>query len=189
MPVEGRARIIQAAFTLFAERGYYGVSISDVAEAADLVKSSIYHHFESKDALYLAVLNETFDKLSAEMHAHAVGKDWQTRLQGALRALAQALGPRGHALSLILEGITHTPTNANRNKQDELRGKLLQVIANEIAQGTACGDLRALDATMTTTCLVGLIVSVLHADQHWDEARRVDFAFNLFLQGALRRKK
>jgi AcrR family transcriptional regulator len=187
-PVVGRERIIQAAFSLFAERGFYGVSISDVAESAGLVKSSIYHHFESKEALYLAVLNETFDKISAEMKDNAVGKDWQTRLKGAIRTLAQTMGPRSHALSLILEGITHTPTNANRHKKDELRGKLLQVIANEVAQGIACGDLQSLDPTMTTTCLIGLIVSVLQADQNWSEKRRVDFAFNLFLQGATRRK-
>jgi AcrR family transcriptional regulator len=187
--IDGRERIIQAAFALFAERGFYGVSISDVAESAGLVKSSIYHHFESKEALYLAVLNETFDKISAEMKANAVGADWQTRLKGAIRALAQTMGPHSHAFSLILEGITHTPTNANRRKTNELRGKLVQVIASEIAQGIAHGDLQSLDPTMTTTCLIGLIVSVLQADQTWSEERRVDFAFNLFLQGATRRKK
>ncbi len=185
MSPDGRERIIQAAFHLFAERGFYGVSISDVAEAAGLVKSSIYHHFENKDALYLAVLNETFDKISAEMQANAVGADWQARLKGALHVLARTMGPRSDDLSLILEGITHTPTNPR--KKEELRSKLLQAIANEIAQGIACGDLQPLDPKVTTACLIGLIVSVLQANQSWSEARRVDFAFNLFLQGALRR--
>ena len=181
----GRERIIHAAFQLFAERGFYGVSISDVAESAGLVKSSIYHHFENKDALYLAVLNETFDKINAEMQAQAVGADWQTRLKGALRVLARTMGPHSDDLSLILEGITHTPTNPR--KKEELRSKLLQGIASEIAQGIACGDLQPLDPKVTTACLIGLIVSVLQANQSWSETRRVDFAFNLFLQGAMRR--
>lgn len=186
-PIDGRERIIQAAFRLFAERGFYGVSISDVAESAGLVKSSIYHHFENKEALYLAVLGEAFDKISAEMKANAVGGDWQTRLKGAMHVLARTMGPRSADLSLILEGITHTPTNPR--KKEELRAKLLHVIANEIAQGIACGDLQSLDPKVATACLIGLIVSVLQTNQNWSEARRVDFAFNLFLQGAVRRKK
>ena len=55
---DGRSRILRAASILFAERGFRGVSISDVATSAGLVKSSIYHHFENKEALYLAVLTE-----------------------------------------------------------------------------------------------------------------------------------
>jgi len=188
-PADGRERIIQAAFQLFAERGFYGVSISDVAESAGLVKSSIYHHFENKQALYVAVLSETFDVISAEMQANAQGADWQNRLKGAMHALAKSLGPRSHALGLILEGITHTPSNANRRKTNELRQKLVRVVVNEIAEGTAKGDLQPLDPALTTTCLIGLIVSVLQADQNWSEERRVEFAFNLFLQGAMRRKK
>jgi AcrR family transcriptional regulator len=45
---DGRTRILNSASILFAERGFRGVSISDVADAAGLVKSSIYHHFANK---------------------------------------------------------------------------------------------------------------------------------------------
>ena len=190
-PTEGRERIIRAAFGLFAERGYYGVSISDVAESAGLVKSSIYHHFESKEALYVAVLSETCDALRDEMQASARGRNWKVRLRSTVLTLARSLGPHSHSLGLILEGITHTPSNAKRSTKAiaELRQNLFSVLVREIANGIAAGDLEPTDSTMTAACLIGLIVSVLQADQNQSEDKRVNFAFNLFLQGALRRKK
>ena len=70
---DGRHRILQAASALFAQRGFGGVSISDVAKSAGLVKSSIYHHFENKQALYEAVLTEVCRFSREQMEAAAKG--------------------------------------------------------------------------------------------------------------------
>lgn len=57
-PARGAARdeILDGAKRLFAERGYDGVSISDIARETGVSKANIFHHFESKDGLYLAVI-------------------------------------------------------------------------------------------------------------------------------------
>jgi len=49
-------RILDAAEALFAERGYAGTSLRDVATRVELRIPSLYNHFPSKDALYAAVL-------------------------------------------------------------------------------------------------------------------------------------
>ena len=49
-------RILDAAEALFAERGYAGTSLRDVATQVELRIPSLYNHFPSKDALYAAVL-------------------------------------------------------------------------------------------------------------------------------------
>lgn len=50
------ARILDAAEELFAERGYHGTTLRDVADRVGLRIPSLYNHFASKDALYAAVL-------------------------------------------------------------------------------------------------------------------------------------
>lgn len=55
---DGVERILSAAEDLFAEHGYDAVSISDIAARAGVCKSNVFHHFSSKDELYLAVLND-----------------------------------------------------------------------------------------------------------------------------------
>ncbi|MEQ6899402.1 TetR/AcrR family transcriptional regulator [Microbacterium sp. KR10-403] len=55
---ERRARILAAAMTLFAREGYADTSLRDLAAKVGVSKSALYHHFPSKDALLLAVLEE-----------------------------------------------------------------------------------------------------------------------------------
>lgn len=52
----GRDRLLEAAAWAFAENGYSGASIADIARRAGVGKSTVFHHFESKEALYLAVI-------------------------------------------------------------------------------------------------------------------------------------
>jgi len=51
-----RERVLDAAEALFAERGFAGTALRDVAEAAGLRIPSLYNHFSGKEALYEAVL-------------------------------------------------------------------------------------------------------------------------------------
>ncbi len=63
----GRVRLIDAAATEFSERGYAGASISAIAERAGVGKSTVFHHFHSKDALYLAVIQEAASEFAQKM--------------------------------------------------------------------------------------------------------------------------
>lgn len=52
---ETRQQILTAASSLFAVRGYFNTSIDDIAELADLARGTVFYHFESKEALVLAL--------------------------------------------------------------------------------------------------------------------------------------
>ncbi|MEX0606748.1 MAG: TetR/AcrR family transcriptional regulator [Halofilum sp. (in: g-proteobacteria)] len=52
----GRDEILAAATDLFGESGYDGVSMSAIAQRAGISKANVFHHFGSKDALYLEVM-------------------------------------------------------------------------------------------------------------------------------------
>ena len=52
-----RAAILSAATQLFAENGFSGASISDIAEIVGISKSSIYHYFDSKEAILHALIS------------------------------------------------------------------------------------------------------------------------------------
>jgi AcrR family transcriptional regulator len=58
-----RAAIIKAAKRQFGERGFAATTIDDVASAARVAKGAVYHHFDTKEALFEAV----FDQVSQEL--------------------------------------------------------------------------------------------------------------------------
>ena len=60
-----RDSIVDEATRLFAERGYAGASMADLAERVGLRKASLFHHFPSKELLYAAVLERPVNELGA----------------------------------------------------------------------------------------------------------------------------
>ena len=60
----GRQRILDEAARLFLERGYAEASLRDIAEAVGVRAATIYHHFESKDALLGEVLDRGIDLIA-----------------------------------------------------------------------------------------------------------------------------
>jgi AcrR family transcriptional regulator len=66
-----RAAILRAAAAAFAECGFAGTSMDDVAAAAGITRLIVYRHFESKEALYAAVLQDVRDRLAEESRARA----------------------------------------------------------------------------------------------------------------------
>jgi AcrR family transcriptional regulator len=53
-----RARLLDAARSVFAERGYHAASLDLVSERAGCTKGALYHHFGSKEGLLLALLDQ-----------------------------------------------------------------------------------------------------------------------------------
>jgi AcrR family transcriptional regulator len=70
---ERRAEIIQAATEVIAERGYRGATLAGVAERVGLTQQGLMHHFPTKEALLVAVLEarDQWDMASAALHGHA----------------------------------------------------------------------------------------------------------------------
>lgn len=64
-----RDKILEVAEALYARRGFAGVGMREVAEAAGLGKSSLFHHFRSKVQLYLAVLERVLGRLDERLGA------------------------------------------------------------------------------------------------------------------------
>jgi TetR/AcrR family acrAB operon transcriptional repressor len=57
-----RARLLDAALEVFAEVGYSGAQIEEIARRAELTRGAFYHHFEDKAEAYAKVLEERWDR-------------------------------------------------------------------------------------------------------------------------------
>ncbi len=58
-----REQILDVSVQVFARRGFHSTSMNDVADAAGVTKPVLYQHFDSKQDLYLALLDEAGNRL------------------------------------------------------------------------------------------------------------------------------
>jgi AcrR family transcriptional regulator len=88
MPAAQRREVIlSAAEEVFAQRGYHGASLDEIAQAAGVSKALIYEHFASKRELHASLLEdhgaEIFRRLEASAQTGATGEE---RLRGGVDA-------------------------------------------------------------------------------------------------------
>ena len=82
-----RARLLDAARTVFAEAGIEGASVREIAKKAGYTPGAIYSYFESKEAIYGALLGESLERLNATV---AQARNFRNRPDRTLQARAQA---------------------------------------------------------------------------------------------------
>lgn len=78
----GLQRLLEAAAVTFSERGYAASSIAVIARRAGLSKSTVFHHFPSKEALYLAVIRVAVEDFGQRLdHALSAAEDLPSALR------------------------------------------------------------------------------------------------------------
>ena len=66
-----RRKILDNALAEFSRRGYGASSVNTICAAKDISKGIIYHYFKTKDELYLACVEECFQRLTDHLR-HAL---------------------------------------------------------------------------------------------------------------------
>jgi AcrR family transcriptional regulator len=98
-----RERLIDAGRELFGERGYEATSIEAILEAAGVRRGALYHHFDTKAALYDAVLDRVVAEIAADAAAaaRAVQDPVASLREGCATWLRAARDPRVQRIALI----------------------------------------------------------------------------------------
>jgi TetR/AcrR family transcriptional regulator len=129
-PKPRKEEILEVATRLFAERGYEGTSMNDVAEHVGMRKASLFYHFATKDSLYESVVDRIIASLHEPLEAiYASSGTFPERLDALSRTLVEALGARPYAARLLLrETMDWGPV---------MRGKLAERILLVLEAGAA----------------------------------------------------
>jgi AcrR family transcriptional regulator len=113
----GRQRVLDAALELFGERGYHATSIADIGERADIAKSVLYHYFESKAALYEAILDAQSRELIERVAAAVPGDGRAPRLRPGVDAFLAFLAERPAAWRLLVRDPPAEPALVEINER------------------------------------------------------------------------
>jgi AcrR family transcriptional regulator len=78
---EKKSKILDAAATLFAQRGYAGSKMEHIAEARGVAKSMLYHYFKRKEDVLFGILQDHIFRLQAVVTHYLEGADRSNRYQ------------------------------------------------------------------------------------------------------------
>jgi AcrR family transcriptional regulator len=136
-----REELTQVAARLFAERGYHGTSLADLAEAVGIQKASLYHHISTKEDLLWEVAWAGAQAFHAGLDAVSATAPATERIRLALRAHLRLVAEQLDIATVFtrewrsLEGDRHDRFVAERRRYEQRIRELFR-------EGVEGGELR-----------------------------------------------
>lgn len=140
---EGARAILEVAIRLFAEKGFDGVSMNDIAQAAGVSKANVFHHFGNKDSLYLATLRSACSTTHQliESTANADG-DYQQRLAAFLRHHLESLLENDQASRLVMREVIESGPQRGKALAEQVFSEYFFDLIAIVLEGQKLGVLK-----------------------------------------------
>lgn len=158
------SELTAAALGLFVEKGFAATRLEDVAQRAGVSKGTLYLYFDSKEALFKAVIQEGIVPVVAENEAIAAQHSGSSfdLLEKLLRNWWQRIGQTGFAgiPKLMVAEARNFPEVANFYYENVIkRGRAL--VGAALERGMASGEFRRLDVETTIDVIIAPILMLL----------------------------
>lgn len=184
------ARILSAAAELFVVGAYADVTVDQVAEAAHLTKGAVYHHFRTKEALYVAMIHRDLARKGRLLH-RAV--DFEGTSRDRLRALTRAFLALPPTERLLLQLIRRDAKSFAEPVRSELvrayQTALPDLVEGVVRAGIRDGELVPADPRLLAWQFIANVEVLLtpYADQRFDcDDDKLNHVMSLFLNGCAR---
>lgn len=136
--------ILEVAEQVFAERGFGAASINDIALGAGVSKANIFHHFKSKEGLYMAVLQMACEHAAQALDEveDGLADGPKARLSGFSSRHLQALLAHPQSTRLIQHELLEGGSERGRRLAEEVFAGHFSRLVALVREGQASGALR-----------------------------------------------
>jgi AcrR family transcriptional regulator len=175
---EQKERILEAAKSIFAHKGFSETKMSDIASAANVSYGLTYHYFANKEAIFTNLLQKALQgALELMQYAKAQpGTAWD-RLHWLTSEILRGAQNEPEFEMLVLQALTNNAvpqeTHAMVLQESQLNHEVLKQL---IAEGQAAGEVVAGDPDLLTTafewCIQGMVFGISYQD--YEPARLPD---------------
>jgi TetR/AcrR family transcriptional regulator len=152
-----RTNLIETATPLFAEKGFHGVSVRELAKAAGINLSMISYYFGGKEGLYAEVLNEQFTTLRRLAEIRTMDADPLKKFELYVRATVARYRKNPYLLRFYTSELTNPTPCFESIVKPAIKG-VVQILQETFTEGLSHEQFReGLDPTDTVLALAGMI--------------------------------
>ena len=150
-------RILAAAKDLFAESGFDAVSINAIADRAGVSKANVFHHFKSKNDLYLAVLKIACSESHAQIDQFGSDKgSFVARLRDYSASHLASILQDEKISRLVQRDLLENGPKRGKEFAEQVFGQNFARLVDILRSGQKKGELRKeIDPAMLATLLIG----------------------------------
>lgn len=153
-----RKLLLRVARDLAAARGFEGLSLEEVATAAEVTRGAVYHHFGSKEGLFRDLAVERLEWMGSRIEAVATeaGDDWSGLVAGCLAFLRDSQEPAYRRI-VMLDAPAVLGPRAWRELDDRYTNAPLREVLGSLSES---GVVRGLSPAATAEALSGAMIGL-----------------------------
>jgi AcrR family transcriptional regulator len=139
-----RSELLVIAARLFAERGFKNTTVRDIADAAGILSGSLYHHFDSKEAMVDELLDSFQQALWREYDAiEASDRTPREKLEAIVRASFDAIHHHHSEVAIFQSDAAYLASFERFAYLGERNTRFRNLWTGLLAEGVRAGELRA----------------------------------------------
>ena len=156
---DAKEKLLAAATRLFAEKGFAGVSIRQLAEAAGVNSATISYYYGGKEGLYEAVLATQYERLLEKFEAIA---DLKAPVEEKIRQYAEVIRLNHTAeqplMARLIQGELTSPTACMEKVVRNYTSRIARIVSGIVQQGVEAGEFRQdIPPIFATLALAGML--------------------------------
>ena len=156
-----RARILDAAYELFINKGYWDTKIIDISEAAGIGKGTVYEYFQSKDAIFLELfktkVEADYDNITDLISKNvSPEKKLKEFIDTELENTSKFTFNKYFLIDLVVKSDAFRNPELIRSIQ-KLMSKKFSVLFQIIEEGIDKGEFLKIDPLLATASILGAI--------------------------------
>ena len=155
LKIETEEKILQAAKTVFQQKGFDGTRMQDIADEADINKALLHYYFRSKDRLFDAVFRDAFKKFFPKVQEILVSDiPLQKKLEGFIDKYIDMVTENPFLPIFILNEV-----NRNPDKIDEIINLQVinpQLLFQSVQKEIESGNIRPIDPRHLIVSTIGM---------------------------------
>lgn len=161
-----RQQIIEAATRLFARKGFYGTTISDLTQAVGLTKGALYYHFKDKDDIFFAVV-ESVRRIWEQSVGEQVENAGNTATLEQMSLLFEkhaAMISENEFMCLVMSNLMNEMESVNPKFAlvlEEIYEDFIRFVENLVLLGQSKGEIRKdIDPLLLSLNIVGILKGI-----------------------------
>jgi len=190
MPVTKRKKILEAAATVFSQKGFHQAKMDEIAKQAGVPKGTLYYNFSGKSKLFAATVTEGMEKIIGQVEKELESDlPFKEHLRKLIRSNLFLYLKYSDLSKIVFNELTSGIDNDVLEEIEKVRLRYIDFVSDLLRQGQERGYLKEIDTRLAAVGIVGFLDNLcnyyLKNHEMLDQETLIDIMFSILCSGLL----
>ena len=190
LPVIKRKKILEAAATVFSQKGFHQATMEEIAKEAGVAKGTLYYNFDNKSKLFAATVTEGMEEIIGEVKKELASElPFKEHFRKLIRSNFLSYLKYRDLSTIVFNELTSGVGSDVLEEIGKVRLRYIDFISDLLGEGQKRGYLKVVDERLAAVGIIGFLDGLcnyyLKGNGHLEEEVFIDTMFTVLSSGLI----